>query len=368
MKKIQMVDLLGQYQHIKPEVDKAIQEVIVGSAFINGPDVKAFRTELAEYLNVANVITCGNGTDALQIALMACGLQPGDEVIVPDFTFIATAEVVAVLGLRPVFVDVDENTFTLDVEKTEAAITPKTKAIIPVHLYGQCADMERIMAIANEHKLFVIEDTAQSLGATYKINGEQKKSGTIGHIGCTSFFPSKNLGAYGDGGAMYTNDNELAEKIAMIANHGAKVKYYHDEVGVNSRLDTMQAAILRVKLAYLDVYNSKRQTAANNYTEYLKDIAQLSTPVLNTLSTHVFHQYTLKVERRDELKKHLQENGIPSMIYYPVPMHKQKAYACSGNFGISEKLCEQVISLPMHTELEKDQQEYICSKIAEFYK
>lgn len=369
MQKIQMVDLVGQYQKIKPEIDSAIQDVILQSAFINGTDVKEFRVALAEYNRVKHVIGCGNGTDALQIALMALGLQPGDAVIVPDFTFIATAEVVAVLGLKPQIIDVDPDTFMIQPENIEKAITPATKAIIPVHLFGQCAPMKEIMEIAKKHKLFVIEDTAQAIGAECQINGESHKAGTIGHIGCTSFFPSKNLGAFGDGGALFTNDNDLAEKIAVIANHGAKVKYYHDEVGINSRLDTLQAAILSIKLQHLDEYIAARQYAAQYYTNELKGIKGLITPKLVKESSHVFHQYTLRIKTgRDQLKTYLADKGIPSMVYYPVPMHRHKPYLTKGNFEISDMLCEQVLSLPMHTELDENQLGYICQTIKEYFR
>ena len=368
MDKIQMVDLLGQYQGLKDNIDRAIQEVIQSSAFINGPQVKQLRTELAAYHNCKHAITCANGTDALQIALMAIKAQPGDEVIVPDFTFIATAEVIALLGLKPVFVDVDPNTFLIDVDKLKNAITSKTCAIIPVHLYGQCANMEDIMNIAREKNIYVIEDNAQAIGSDILINGKWKKSGTAGHIGCTSFFPSKNLGCYGDGGAVFTDNDKLAEDIACIANHGAKIKYYHDIVGINSRLDTLQAAILLIKLKQLDKFSEARQEAASFYDKGLSGVSQVLTPKRVDYSTHVFHQYTLKLEKRDELKSHLASKGIPSMIYYPVGMHNQKAYKMEGNFQVSDKLCRTVLSLPMHTELKEEQQLYIIETIKEFYK
>ena len=368
MRKIQMVDLNGQYQRLKTDIDSAIEQVIASSAFINGPQVKQLKTELASYLDSKHVVTCANGTDALQIALMAIKAKPGDEIILPDFTFIATAEVVALLGLKPVFVDVDPDTFLMDLDELKKNITQNTKAIIPVHLYGQCADMEAIMQIAEKHRLFVIEDNAQAIGADISFRNKMVKSGTVGHIGCTSFFPSKNLGCYGDGGALYSNDDKLAEEMACIANHGAKVKYYHEKVGVNSRLDTLQAGILQVKLKELDRFSGARQKAANRYDQLLSNVSQVTTPVRVPHSTHVFHQYTLKVERRDELKEYLASRDIPSMIYYPVGMHNQEAYKTTGNFKVSDTLCQTVLSLPMHTELSEDQQVYITDVIKEFYK
>jgi UDP-2-acetamido-2-deoxy-ribo-hexuluronate aminotransferase len=368
MSTIKMVDLYGQYQALKGSIDEAIQDVIESTAFINGPQVKQFQTELAKYHNCRHVIACANGTDALQIALMAIKAQVGDEIIVPDFTFIATAEVIALLGLKPVFVDVDPDTFQIDIEKLDKAITAKTRAIIPVHLFGQCANMEIIMKLAQKKNIFVIEDNAQAIGAEIKINGEWKKSGTIGHIGCTSFFPSKNLGCYGDGGAITTNDDKLAEEITSIANHGAKVKYYHDTIGVNSRLDTLQAAILLVKLKQLDAYSQARINAANYYDMGLATVQQISLPKRLEYSTHVFNQYTIKLEKRDELKNFLNSKGIPSMIYYPVGMHNQKVYKTDGDFRVSDKLCKTVLSLPMHTELKNDQQQYIVETIIEFFK
>ncbi len=363
-----MVDLNGQYQKIKLEIDSAIQKVIDSSTFINGPQVSELKMELGAYLNCKYVIPCANGTDALQIALMALNLQPGDEVIIPDFTFIATAEVVALLKLKPVFVDVSPGTFLLDIEKFEKAISKKTKAVIPVHLYGQCANISEINRIAKEHNVYVIEDNAQAFGAEININGEWHKAGTVADIGCTSFFPSKNLGCYGDGGAIFTNNDDLGKQLAVIANHGAKVKYYHDIVGVNSRLDTIQAAILSVKLKYIDVYNELRREAANRYDTLLYGIKEVKTPQRVENSSHVFHQYTIIVERRNELKSHLENKGIPSMIYYPVGMHNQNAYKAKGNFEVSDMLCNSVLSLPMHTELDESQQEYIAQTIKEFYK
>ena len=370
--KIQMVDLKGQYLKIKSEVDSAIQDCLSNATFINGPEVANFANGLAKYLNAAYVIPVANGTDALQIAMMALGLKPGDEVIVPAFTYVATAEVIALLGLTPVWVDVDSDTFTIDANKVESIITPKTKAIVPVHLYGQTASMEQLMAIARKHHLFVIEDNAQALGADYHFSDSTVvKAGVIGDIGCTSFFPSKNLGCYGDGGALYTNNKQLAESIKMIANHGQKVKYYHDVIGVNSRLDSLQAAILNVKLTYLDEYTSARQRAASRYDKLLSGINQINIPVRNKHSSHVFHQYTIKVkDDRDGLKSYLESHGVPTMIYYPVPMHQQKAYVNDGyplgSFPVSELLSKEVISLPMHTELDEATQVFIADKIKAF--
>ncbi|WP_313094158.1 DegT/DnrJ/EryC1/StrS family aminotransferase [Empedobacter sp.] len=369
MKKIQMVDLQSQYQKIKGDVDAAILNVLDSAAFINGPEVKQFETELQNYLNVKHVIPCGNGTDALQIALMALGLEPGDEVITADFTFAATVEVVDLLKLNSILVDVDYDTFTIDTEKLKAAITPKTKAIIPVHLFGQCANMDEIMSIAKEHNLYVVEDTAQAIGADYK----GRKAGTIGHIGCTSFFPSKNLGCYGDGGAIFTNDDDIAHRLRGIVNHGMYKRYYHDEVGVNSRLDSVQAAVLRRKLPFLNDYNAARSKAAAYYTEAFKDIDALLTPVKGEDTTHVFHQYTLRVTngKRNELQAFLTEKEIPAMIYYPVPLRKQKAYDNGhyndADFPNTNKLVEEVMSLPMHTELDEEQLAYITSVVREFF-
>lgn len=371
MKKIQMVDLQSQYHNIKDEVDKSIQEVINNTFFINGEPVKNFASNLEKYLDVKNVIPCGNGTDALQIALMALDLKPGDEVITVPFTFIATVEAIAILGLKVVYVDIDPNTYTIDVNKIEEAITPQTKAILPVHLYGQCAEMDKLMSIAQKHNLKVIEDTAQALGASYKVNGKQHKAGTIGDIGCTSFFPSKNLGCFGDGGAIMTNNDELASKIRMIVNHGSKVKYYHETIGVNSRLDTIQAAILNIKLQHLDNYNKSRKDAADFYNSAFSKIDEIITPERNYLSDHIYHQYTIRVPKylRVNLKNQLGERGIPSMIYYPVCLHLQKAYSYlgykEGDFPLSEKYTEEVLSLPMHTELSDDQLEYITSNVIE---
>lgn len=367
MSDIKMVDLAGQYQKIEAEIDQAIKEVILSSAFINGPEVKKFAQELSEYQGTKHVIPCGNGTDALQIALMALELKPGDEIIVPDFTFIATAEVVALLGLKPIFVDVCKEYFTLDIDSVTKAITPRTKAIVPVHLYGQCAPMEEIMELAKQHSLFVIEDNAQAIGSEVFIDGTWKHAGTVGHIGCYSFFPSKNLGCYGDGGAISTNDPDLAEKIRCIANHGSKVKYYNSAVGVNSRLDTIQAAILRIKLKHIKAYTQARQAAAKLYRKNLANIPQVKLPELANYSKHVYHQFTIQVDQRDQLKSHLAEQGIPSMVYYPLAMHQQEAYAVDGNFGNSAALCQTVLSLPMHTELNEMQIEFICTQIQVFY-
>lgn len=371
---IQMVDLRGQYDQIQVEMDEAILKAVRNTNFINGYEVKSFQKNLETYLSVSNVIPCGNGTDALQIAMMALGLKPGDEVIVPAFTYVATAEVIALLGLVPIWVDVDPATFNINSTAFEQAITDKTRAVVPVHLYGQCAHMEEIMRIARNHQLFVIEDTAQAIGANYTFSdGSKAKAGTIGDIGCTSFFPSKNLGCYGDGGALYTNNQELAKKIRMIANHGQAQKYHHELVGVNSRLDTIQAAILDVKLKYLDIYSEARQKAAAIYDELLQDVHQVTTPKRVENSTHVFHQYTLIVNNgsRDKLKTYLESVDIPCMIYYPVPMHLQKAYLSErypeGSFPISERLSKQVLSLPIHTEITVEEQQTIISAIQNFY-
>lgn len=373
MKRISMVDLNGQYQKISEEINNAIQEVIDSTAFINGPAVKEFQSDLEEYLNVKHVVPCANGTDSLQVAMMALGLKPGDEVITTTFTFIATAEVIALLGLTPVLVDVDPYTFNIDPESIKMAITDKTKAIVPVHLFGQCADMEEIMNIAEKHSLFVIEDTCQAIGAEYIFkDGRRKMAGTIGDIGCVSFFPSKNLGAYGDGGAIFTNDDKLAEQMRVVVNHGMTVRYYHDYIGVNSRLDSIQAAILKVKLKYLDEYAAARKYAADFYDNAFKSVGRLKTPYRYERSTHVFHQYTLVTNDidRNELQKHLMAKNIPAMIYYPVPLHMQKAYIDprykEGDFPVSEMLVHSVISLPMHTELDEEQLKYITSSVLEY--
>jgi dTDP-4-amino-4,6-dideoxygalactose transaminase len=373
MKKIQMVDLQTQYQHIKPEIDQAIQAVIDSAAFIKGPAVSTFQENLQQYTGAKHVIPVGNGTDALQIALMALGLQPGDEVITPTFTFIATAEVVALLGLTPVVVDVDWDTMNISVDAIRKAITPRTKAIVPVHLFGQCADMEAIMAIAQEHNLYVVEDACQAIGAKYTFSdGQVRQAATIGHVGCTSFFPSKNLGCYGDGGAIFTNDDELAAKMRAIANHGMVVRYYHDQVGVNSRLDTIQAAILDCKLPHLDSYIAARQHAAEFYDNAFCGNPHLLVPTRSASSTHVFHQYTLRLidVDRDALRSALSEQGIPAMIYYPVPLHLQKAYQDTrykpGDFPVAERLAACVLSLPMHTELDNEQLSYITQAVLSF--
>lgn len=370
MKKIQMVDLQTQYTKIKEEIDAGIAEVINSASFIKGPKVAEFQAHLEQYTGAKHVINVGNGTDALQIALMGLGLQPGDEVITPTFTFIATAEVVALLGLTPVVVDVDWETMNMDIESVRRAITPHTKAIVPVHLFGQCANMEAIMELANEHHLYVIEDACQAIGAQYTFsNGETKQAGTIGHIGCTSFFPSKNLGCYGDGGAIFTNDDELADKMQAIANHGCHIRYHHDEIGVNSRLDSIQAAILDAKLPHLNEYIAARQKAAAYYDKAFADNEKLLIPGREPHSTHVFHQYTLRVvgADRDALREGLAARGIPAMIYYPVPLHQQKAYLDprykDGDFPAAERLAACVLSLPMHTELDEEQLQFITSSV-----
>lgn len=375
MKKIQMVDLVSQYQSIKPEIDKAILSVIENAQFINGPEVTGFKVELENYLDIKNVIPCANGTDALQIALMSLGLKPGDEIITPSFTYIATTEVMALLGLKPVFIEVDPDTFCIDPAKIKESITNKTKAIVPVHLYGQAAPMNEIMEIALENNLFVIEDNAQAIGCDYLLsNGNTVKTGTIGHIGCTSFFPSKNLGCFGDGGALFTNNDELAVKIKMISNHGQSKQYHHDVVGCNSRLDNLQAAVLRIKLRNLDKYNAERNKVANYYDKFFAGIKEISTPQRAKNSTHVFHQYTLKLNGidRNELRNYLADRDIPSMIYYPIPAHKQKMFEAFGssntNLPITDWLTERVISLPIHTEMTEDQLEKICSTVLEFIK
>jgi UDP-2-acetamido-2-deoxy-ribo-hexuluronate aminotransferase len=371
-KKIQMVDLKGQYEKIKQEVDAGIQEVINTTAFINGPAVKEFQSDLEKYLHVKHVIPCANGTDALQIAMMALDLKPGDEVITASFTYVATAEVIGLLGLTPVLVDVYPDTFDIDVEAIERAITPKTKAIVPVHLFGQCADMERIMKIAEKNKLFVIEDVAQAIGAEYIFSdGRKAKAGTIGTIGCTSFFPSKNLGCYGDGGAIYTNDDALAKQLRMVAHHGQSVQYVHDVLGVNSRLDTIQAVVLKAKLKHLDTYAAARNKAAAFYDKAFANHSKLKIPVRVKHSDHVFHQYTLQLNGVDrvKLREQLAEQGVPAMIYYPIPLHEQKAYQSErykkGDFPVTEKLCACVLSLPMHTELDEETLTYITEKVIE---
>ena len=372
---IQMVDLKSQYMKIKPQVDNAINDVLSSTQFINGEHVKSFQKELANYLGVKHVITCANGTDALQISMMALGLKSGDEVITPSFTYIATAEVIGLLGLKPVFVDCDPKTFNISIEEVEKAITKKTKAIVPVHLFGQSSDMKSIMNLAKKHDLFVIEDNAQAIGSDYLGFNKPQKTGTIGNIGCTSFFPSKNLGCYGDGGAMMTNDDELAEKLRMIANHGQSKRYYHDMVGCNSRLDNIQAAVLRIKLKELDQYIQNRQKAANYYDQNLKELNQLTLPYRSLESNHVFHQYTLKLNeniKRDELIEFLAKKNIPAMVYYPVPAHHQKMFSeipnSHTNMKVTNELSSRVFSLPMHTELSSLQQDFIIDNLFRFFK
>ncbi|MFT4642470.1 MAG: UDP-2-acetamido-2-deoxy-ribo-hexuluronate aminotransferase [Candidatus Azotimanducaceae bacterium] len=383
MKKIQMVDLKGQYEKIKTEVDASIQEVLDSNAYINGPKVHEFQKSLEEYLDVKHVIPCANGTDALQIAMMGLGLEQGDEVITVDFTFAATVETIALLKLTPVLIDVERDTFNMDLEALKKAITPKTKAIIPVHLFGLCANMEEIMKVAEAHNLFVIEDTAQAIGANYTYSdGTKKKAGTIGNVGTTSFFPSKNLGCYGDGGAIFTNDDDLAHIIRGMVNHGMYKRYYHDVVGVNSRLDSIQAAILNIKLTHLDAYCDARRKAANYYNNAFNNHPNIVTPtpkncgtsICATCDCHVYHQYTLQIINADRnaLHQHLLDNNIPNAIYYPVPLHSQKAYADSryneDDFKVTNELIETVVSLPMHTEFEEDQQEFITQTILNFLK
>ena len=373
MRPIQMVDTKNQYLKIKTEVDAAIHEVLDSAAYIGGKSVATFTNSLNNYIGSKHTIACANGTDALQIAMMALGLQPGDEVIAPSFTYIATTEVVALLKLTPVFVEVDKETFCIDPQSIRKAITPKTKAIVPVHLYGHAAPMEAIMAIAKEYNLFVIEDNAQAIGCNYTFSdGTVKKTGSIGHIGCTSFYPSKNLGAFGDGGAIFTNDDVLADKMKMIANHGQSVRYYHDVVGCNSRLDAIQAAVLNIKLVHLDNYITARQTAAIHYTKAFAKNDKIVTPEISPYSSHVFHQYTLVLNGidRDGLNTYLAEKKIPSMIYYPVPGHKQKMFASFGlqniELPITDWLTERVISLPMHTELDPEQLEFITTEVLNY--
>jgi dTDP-4-amino-4,6-dideoxygalactose transaminase len=375
MEKIKLVDLQNQYKRIKPEIDNAIQSVLESTAFIQGPQVMEFAEVLAAYHKVEHVIPCANGTDALQIALMALDLKTGDEVILPVHTYVATAEVIALLRLKPVFMDVDEKTFNIDVAQLAQKISSKTKAIVPVHLYGQCAQMEVILEVAQKHKLHVIEDAAQAIGAECIFSdGQKMTAGTMGTIGCTSFFPSKNLGCFGDGGALLTNDKSLAERIKMIANHGQKVKYQHDIIGVNSRLDTLQAAILKVKLKYLDDYSAKRKAVANRYDEAFKHVKEIAIPHRSQYSTHVFNQYTIKVLQgsRDDLKRYLEDKGIPTMIYYPIPLHLQNAYRLpeygEGSFPVTERLSKTVISLPIHTEMTNEQIDYICANLCDYFR
>ena len=374
MKPIQMVDLVGQYAKIKEEVDQAVVGVMESAAFINGPEVKAFEKELADYLGVKHVVACANGTDALQIAMMALDLKPGDEVITPSFTFVATVEVVALLGLRPVFAEVLPGTFNMDPADVARKITPRTKAIVPVHLFGQCADMKPIMELAAKHTLFVIEDNCQAIGSDYVVeNDAPRKAGTIGDIGVTSFFPSKNLGCYGDGGAIFTNDDETAKRLRQVCNHGSEVRYYHDVVGVNSRLDSMQAAVLRIKLRRLDEYGRARQQAAATYDEAFGGLEHVHVPERSADSSHVFHQYTLRITggHRDALRAHLEKHGVPAMIYYPVPLHMQKAYEGygirKGDLPITERLMDEVLSLPMSTELDNEQLTHITNAVKSYF-
>ncbi len=373
MKDIRMVDLRSQYDKIKTGIDTAMADVISSTAFIKGHQVGEFEDDLKKYLGVKHVIGCGNGTDALQIVLMALNLQPDDEVITPDFTFISTVEVVALMGLKPVLADVDPCTFNMRPESVEQAITKKTKVILPVHLFGQCADMSRILEIADRYKLFVIEDTAQATGTDfYMKNGITQKAGTMGIAGCTSFFPSKNLGCYGDGGAIFTNDDDLALRIRIIANHGMKIRYHYDLIGINSRLDTLQAAVLKEKLRYLDMYNKARQSAAEYYDNAFKETGKITVPARASYSSHIFHQYTIQLKDTDrqQMQEYLKSKGIPSMVYYPIPLHRQKAYRYlrykDGQFPVTEALCESVLSLPMHTELDTEQLQYITGHVKEF--
>ena len=374
MKKIQMVDLKGQYEPLKEQIQKSFNQVLESTAFINGPQVHSFQKELEDYLGVKHVIPCANGTDALQIAMMGLGLKPGDEVITADFTFAATVEVIALLGLVPVLVDVEKDTFNIDIEAIKKAITPKTKAIVPVHLYGRPANMEAILEIAKEHNLFIIEDNAQAIGADYTFkNGKKQKLGTIGNVGATSFFPSKNLGCYGDGGAIFTNDDELAHILRGIVNHGMYIRYHHDVIGVNSRLDTLQACVLSAKLPHLDTYNQKRRVAAKKYSEKLQQNPNIIVPEIPEGETsHIFHQYTIRIinGKRDALAEYLTEKGVPFGIYYPIPLHSQKAYADERyndkDFPVTNQLVKEVISLPMHTELDDEQIDFITKLIIDF--
>lgn len=375
-KNIQMVDLTSQYQNIKEEINSAILSVLEKGQFIKGPDVIEFEENLKEYLNVKHVVACANGTDALQIAMMALNLKPGDEIIVPVFTYIATAEVIGLLGLKPIMVDVEPDTFCIDVTKIEKVISTNTKAIVPVHLFGQCANMDQILDIAKKHRLFIIEDTAQAIGSKYSFqDGTEVSAGCMGDIGTTSFFPSKNLGCYGDGGALFTNDDALAERLRMICNHGQKVQYVHDIIGVNSRLDTLHAAILNVKLGQLRNYENSRNQAANWYDELLGELDWLEIPKRSRSSTHVFHQYTIKIkkgrEKRDAFRTELSKRGIPTMVYYPIPLHQQKAFDSvnypKGSFPISEALCDVVLSLPIHTEMNYEMVQEIAQNLIEGY-
>ncbi len=371
---IQMVDLKSQYEKIKEEIATGIQNCLDNTAYINGPAVKEFQQAFEKYLGVKHVIPCANGTDALQIALMALDLKPGDEVICPAFTYVATAEVIGLLGLVPIMVDVDVDTFNISLDHLDQYVTPKTKVIVPVHLYGQSADMEQILAFAKKHNLYVVEDNAQAIGSDYTFaDGSSKKTGTIGEIGCTSFFPSKNLGCYGDGGAIMTNDDELAAKIRMIANHGQEKKYYHKVLGCNSRLDTLQAEVLKVKLKHLDEYAAARNKMADYYDQNLAEISEIEVPKRSASSNHVFHQYTLKIKngKRDALQQYLAENKIPSMIYYPLPLYKQEAFqqyvGADFSLPVTEVLCQEVLSLPIHTEFNKESSDYVIASIKKFF-
>ncbi|SIS45115.1 dTDP-4-amino-4,6-dideoxygalactose transaminase [Kaistella chaponensis] len=371
---IQMVDLKSQYEKIKEEIATGIQNCLDNTAYINGPAVKEFQQDFEKYLGVKHVIPCANGTDALQIALMALDLKPGDEVICPAFTYVATAEVIGLLGLVPIMVDVDVDTFNISLDHLDQYVTPKTKVIVPVHLYGQSADMEQILAFAKKHNLYVVEDNAQAIGSDYTFaDGSSKKTGTIGEIGCTSFFPSKNLGCYGDGGAIMTNDDELAAKIRMIANHGQEKKYYHKVLGCNSRLDTLQAEVLKVKLKHLDEYAAARNKMADYYDQNLAEISEIEVPKRSASSNHVFHQYTLKIKngKRDALQQYLAENKIPSMIYYPLPLYKQEAFqqyvGADFSLPVTEVLCQEVLSLPIHTEFNKESSDYVIASIKKFF-
>ncbi len=371
--KLQMVNLRDQYLRMKVEIDAAISQVLESTTFINGPQVEEFANALTQHLNGARVVPCANGTDALQIAMMALDLRPGDEVIVPVHTYVATAEVIALLGLKPVFVDVEEGTFNVDVQQVEKQISLRTKAIVPVHLYGQCAHLEPLQQLASKHGIFLIEDVAQALGADYVFsNGQRRKAGTVGTIGTTSFFPSKPLGCYGDGGALITNDSTLADRIRMIANHGQRVKYYHEIIGVNSRLDTLQAAVLLVKLKYLDELTQRRQEVAVKYHSRLTHIPEIRLPETASYSTHVFHQYTIVTNHRDSLKNHLEKAGVPTMIYYPVPLHLQQAFRQPGiglgAFPIAERLSQTVLSLPIHTEMTDSEVDFVVDAIETFFK
>ncbi len=374
MRKIEMVDLRAQYEKIGKEIDSAIKSVIESTAFIKGPDVNLFEEELCKYMGVKHVVSCANGTDALYLAMMVLDMKPGDEVITTNFTFIATVEAIALLGLKPVLAEPDAGNFTISLNSISRAITSKTRAIVPVHLFGQCADMEGITQLANKHNLFIIEDAAQATGADYLFrDGSSKKAGTLGTIGTTSFFPSKNLGCYGDGGALYTNDDDLAEKLRSIANHGMKVRYHYNDIGINSRLDTIQAAILRVKLKYLSEFNDARRKVADFYDKAFAGCNSIITPERSKYSSHIFHQYTIKIknEKRDELKKFLEAAGIPSMIYYPGPLHLQEAYRYLGysdnDFPVTSDLCREVLSLPIHPDMQGGQMEYITEKVLDFF-